>query len=470
MLTATHSRASSPSRAIAEHIAQIDRGQIPQAALYGAKQSILDTVGVMIAATGLVPAAADLSALICELGGRPTSTVLGFGYQTSPPSAAFVNGGMAHCLDYDDFHAVGFHPSAPTVPAGLAVAESRSLSGADLLTAVAIGNDVGIRLCQAAPNALECGWYTTPMLGNISAAAVAARLLSLDTAGVESALSLSSIQAGGTLQMRLGSGTAVAGFCDAWPAHAGVLAALLAEGGVNGIQSFLEGPMGVFPTYFGSGCTPDAVVEDLGERFHGADVRFKPWPSCSLTHGAIDASLELSRRHGFRPDDISRVVVSYGRSEFSVVCDPADLKRKPKTAMDARFSIQYTTAVALTRQRVTLADFDTHSLTDSTILDVASRVETKHDPSLGTGTGPAVVEVTLADGRSLIARTTLPYGQDPDRPVSERALVEKFYDCIEHAAIPLSDDAAKRSLEMLLNLEAVRDVRELMTNLVTPAS
>jgi hypothetical protein len=77
MLTAAYSRASSPSRAIAEHIAQIDRGQIPQAALYGAKQSILDTVGVMIAATGLVPAAADLSALICELGGRPTSTVLG---------------------------------------------------------------------------------------------------------------------------------------------------------------------------------------------------------------------------------------------------------------------------------------------------------------------------------------------------------------------------------------------------------
>ena len=76
----------------------------------------------------------------------------------------------------------------------------------------------------------------------------------------------------------------------------------------------------------------------------------------------------------------------------------------------------------------------------------------------------------LADGRSLIARTTLPYGQDPDRPVSERALGEKFYDCVEHAAIPLSDDAVKRSLDMLLNLEAVRDVRELMTNLVTPAS
>src|SRR5260370_15071672 len=210
MLTATHSRASGPSRAIAEHIAQIDRGQIPQAALYGAKQSILDTVGVMIAATGLVPAATDLSALICELGGRPTSTVLGFGYQTSPPSAAFVNGGMAHCLDYDDFHAIGFHPSAPTVPAGLAVAESRSLSGADLLTAVAIANDVGIRLCQAVPNALECGWYTTPMLGNISAAAVAALLLALDTAGHESHLRVSSIQAGGTLHNRLATRNPVA--------------------------------------------------------------------------------------------------------------------------------------------------------------------------------------------------------------------------------------------------------------------
>ena len=454
------------SRALAEYVANTSDSHIPPSALHQAKLSIIDTVGVMIAATGSVPSARALADSAAHLGGTPTSTVLGFGFRTSAPSAAFVNGGMAHCLDYDDFHAVGFHPSAPTVAAGLAVAEMRGLSGAELIAAVAVGNDLGIRLCQAVPNALDCGWYTTPLLGNLSAAAVAGRLLGLGSEGVAAALSLSSIQAAGTLQMRLGSGTEIAGFCDAWPAHSGVLAAILAEGGVPGFPHFLEGPMGLFATYFSSQVDLDSVLDGLGSRFHGTDVRFKPWPSCSLTHGAIDASLELASHPDFEPEHIAGVSVAYGRKEFSVVCEPADLRRRPKTAMDARFSIQYTTAVALLRRRLTLADFGVDSLSDPTILDLAGLVATEHDPSLGVDTGPAEVTVTLASGRALTKRVRLPYGQGPDRPVSETGLVEKFRDCARHAARPLSTSAIEGSLDMLLNLESLKDVRDLVRELV----
>jgi hypothetical protein len=101
-----------------------------------------------------------------ELGGKPESTVLGFGTRLPAPAAAFVNGGMAHCLDYDDFRLAGVHPSTPTVPCGIAMAERvAGTSGKALLTAIALGNDFTARLSASVADSWETGWYTTPLFG-----------------------------------------------------------------------------------------------------------------------------------------------------------------------------------------------------------------------------------------------------------------------------------------------------------------
>jgi 2-methylcitrate dehydratase PrpD len=229
--------------------------------------------------------------------------VLGFGTKLPAPAAAFVNGGMAHCLDYDDFHLAGVHPSTPTVPSGIAMAERvEGTSGKALLTAVALGNDLTARLSASVADSWETGWYTTPLFGYFSAAAVAAKLLGLDSQQTSNALGIAFVQAAGTLQGRHGGGSDIASISSGWPNRAGVVAALLAQKGIGGVGGLFEGTAGFFPVYFAGKYDRGVLTDGLGKIFRGSEVTFKVWPACALTHGAIEATTQLVATHGIRPE------------------------------------------------------------------------------------------------------------------------------------------------------------------------
>ena len=105
-------------------------------------------------------------------------TLVGFGAQASAQSAAFLNGCCVHALDYDDtIDTIAHHPSAQTVPAALAVAQSKgSVSGKDLITSVIAGSDLGARL-SAAPNGelgRDFSWFPISNFGVFAATAAAA--------------------------------------------------------------------------------------------------------------------------------------------------------------------------------------------------------------------------------------------------------------------------------------------------------
>src|SRR5438270_6809717 len=106
------------------------------------KQIVLDTIGVVIGASGLAPEARIVAEYVEALGGRAESTVFGFGFKAPAPWAAFVNGSLGHMLDYDDVGAGG-HIGIATVPVAFAVAEGLGrVSGRDLITAIAAGTDL----------------------------------------------------------------------------------------------------------------------------------------------------------------------------------------------------------------------------------------------------------------------------------------------------------------------------------------
>ena len=94
---------------------------ISPAAIDAAKKSILDTVGVIVAASGMEPAAQSVVDVVRESGGKPESSILGFGGRAPAAMAAFANGCMAHCLDFDDRTPWGAHPSSSVVPAAFAI-------------------------------------------------------------------------------------------------------------------------------------------------------------------------------------------------------------------------------------------------------------------------------------------------------------------------------------------------------------
>src|SRR5216110_471297 len=177
------------SHAFAAFVADTQYTDLPASAIEGAKKSILDTIGVILASSGVEPAVRGVVELVRESGGTPESTVLGFGGRAPALMAAFANGAMAHCLDFDDHAPEGHHPSSSIVPAAFAVAErAGGVSGREMIAAVAAGHDMFLRLRRNVESRQD--WHLTTVLGVFSAAASAARVLRLSRERTVNALGI----------------------------------------------------------------------------------------------------------------------------------------------------------------------------------------------------------------------------------------------------------------------------------------
>src|SRR5207249_832082 len=125
-------------------------------------------------------------------GGAGPATVLGHRNRASIEDAALVNGTMGHACDYDDVSmSMWGHATAPVLPAALAIAESRNLSGREFLLAFLAGLEVEIKLgAAAAPVHYDAGWHATATMGIFGAAVAAAKGLGLGRDAVQAALGI----------------------------------------------------------------------------------------------------------------------------------------------------------------------------------------------------------------------------------------------------------------------------------------
>ncbi len=352
-------------------------GAIGPASRDRAKQSIMDTLGVMIAASSLAPSVRPVAELAFEMGGRAEATVLGFGGKVPALNAGFVNGAMAHCLDFDDHAPEGHHPSSSIVPAAFALAErAGGIPGSEMIAATVIGQDIFLRIRRNV--AWKHDWHLTTIIGTISAAAAAARVAGLDEAQTVSAIGIAAHQASGTMELAYGTGSDLRGMYAGFVAKQAVLAVLMAERGVVGPSSMLEGPAGFFATYLDGNYDRAAMLRDIGRDFTGHEILFKAWPSCGLTHSYIHATLRLMAEERLAPSDIAGITVHVGDVQERL-CTPIETRRAPRVPVDAKFSIPYCVAVAAVRGTVGLADFTEAALADPEVLAMAARIEPRPD-------------------------------------------------------------------------------------------
>jgi 2-methylcitrate dehydratase PrpD len=445
------------SRAVAEHVAGATFDSLPDAAVSGAKRSLLDALGVTLAASTLGEGIRPFVDLVVADGGTATSTVVGFGVKVPAAAAAFANGAMAHALDYEDAHDGALvHPSAPTVPAVLALAESRPTTGEEVLTALAVGTDLVCRLGLALrSDPAERGWYPPVLLQAFGAAASASRLLGLDATATLDALSLTLAQVTGTSEMTRGARSVVRGVRDAFGAQAGVRAAQLAAAGVAGFDQPFEGEAGLYALYSDGLYEPAEILDDLGRRYEGARLTYKPWPSCRGTHAAIEAAL-LMRADGLVADDIVDVLV-VGAPLNRMLCVPVEQRRKPTTAIDAKFSLPFTVGRAIVHGEVGLDAFTPGALRDPAVLAVAQRVRYQVDPDDSPGAVTRCrLEVRTGSGTRSVVVDPAPGG--PDRPMSDGDLRAKFVDNASHSAVSLADDQVARIVDVIAILESCVDI------------
>lgn len=451
------------SAALARHVANTGYDDLPQEALRAAKWSLVDALGVMLAAGTLEPGCRPFIELALARGGGPESTVFGFAARLPAASAAFANGSLAHALDFEDAHdEARVHPYAAAVPAALAVAQALGgVSGRELIAALALGSDLVCRLGLAlTDDPIRRGWYMAPILGAFGATGAVGRLLKLSPEELIDAFSLTLCQATCSAELTHSPDSLIRAVRDAFAAQTGVLSAQLAARGVRGFDKPLEGRAGLFKLYAPDTHDLEVLVDGLGERFEGAYVSYKPWPTCRGTHPFIEATQRLVNEHDLSASDIRAIRLDIGTLDVThSLCEPLATKRRPRTAIDARFSLPFAVAVAAAHRNVALGHFSRGGLADPQVLALADKVTYEVQESLGTDHGS--VEVETERGAFRAGTPTSVYGS-PDNPMSAKALRDKFLNCAAHAHYPISRRHLERALESALRLEDIPNIEGLI--------
>ena len=445
----------------AHHVAHTSYEQLPPAAVDAAKKSILDTLGVILAASGMEPAVIGVIDLVREVGGQPESTVLAFGDRVPAIWAAFANGAMAHCLDFDDQTPWGQHSASSIVPAVLAAAERRgAVSGRELIIAVALGQDIFARLRRNV--GWRKDWNLSTVLGVFAGAAATSRILGLTEAEAAHALGIASMQSSGAMEVVAGTGSNLRAIYAGFSAKGAVLAALLAEKGVTGVERLFEGEFGVFATYFGGRYDRSAMLRDLGRDFQGSTTLYKLWPSVGTSHSHISATIGVVVDHDIAAEDITEIRVHVG-DYHELMCKPLAVRQAPTTLVDAKFSLPFLVAVAAVWRAVRISDFSAAGLRSPQVLAMAQKVVPVADASLNweLDLPPGRVEIVLRDGRT-ITRTGDRVPGNPEAPLSWEDLARKFADCASTAASVTVGGRIHELLDAARDLENVTDVSELV--------
>ncbi|WP_137890275.1 MmgE/PrpD family protein [Ramlibacter sp. 2FC] len=450
---------------IADFIVNTRYDKLPQDAVEGAKKSILDTLGVILAAGGMEPAVRGIVEFAKESGGRPESSVLGFGGRVPAVMAAFVNGAMAHCLDYDDQTPWGQHSASSLIPAVFAVAErvaaeNGAVSGKDMIAAVAAGQDLFNRFRRFVDWRKD--WNFSTVMGVYCATAASGLLLGLSREQVTHALGIASMQSCGTAAVLNAVGSDLRAMYAGFPARGAVTAALLAQKGITGVPTIFEGKFGVFDMYFGNKYDRKSILDGLGTDYTGGLTLYKRWPAVGTAHSHIHATISLMNERGLDAADIDEIRVFVG-DYHRLMSEPLEARRSPTTLVDAKFSLPFLVAVAAVRRDMSLDDFTQAALKDPEVLAVARKVLPVDDATLDwkLELPPGRVEIVMRDGRRF-ERVGTDVPGSVEAPMDWDDIVRKFSNCASFAPARRSAEQLSAVHQMVRTLEQVKDATEVL--------
>lgn len=459
------------TKRLAQHAASLQFDMLPESMVDLTKQCVLDTLGVMTGAAGLASEGRVVHEYVRELGGKPESTVFGFGTRAPAPWAVFVNGSLGHMLDYDDTGSAG-HPSIETIPVGFAVAERLGgVNGREFIASLGSGLDLITRIGLSIPIpewTMSEGWFATQLFGYIAGAATAGRLLGLSEEQMENALGIGYNQLSGSRQMAVGEASDCRSMQAGFSGQGAITAALLAQRGITGPKEIFEGRYGFFKNYIRTNEPDwDALAGELGTRWRFVETHgFKVWPACAATRAPNAAVLHLRTTHNIAPEDVEELVIVGGDGMTELLSTPIESKRVPQVSIDGKYSIPFTAAVMMQYGTVKLSNYTPEGLNDPKALAMAQRVRFQQIPEHEKTSRKPEIRITTRTGQTFAHRVESVPG-DPQNPVSWPQVEAKFRDCVSFAPNPIPQANVDRVIEMVHELERLEDVTEivrLMTN------
>ena len=433
------------TEALAQFIVDTRYERLPGDVVEAAKVAILDGVANVLAGS-----TQELADIIGEytrlLGGTPDCSVVGWGFKTNAPAAAFANGVFGHALDYEIQGFPPTHGTSSCLPSALALGEARHVSGRTIIEAYVLGWEIQGRLRAASAAASNPAFHPPGMVGPLGGAAASAKVLGLDPQETQMALGIAASRTGG---ITANTGTMVKATHPGNAARMGAEAGLLAEMGYTANGAALEAPNGLGEALFQGKVDWGVVTGGLGEAYRLVDPGYdvKRFPAQVYMQNAIEAVLNLRNDHGVEADMVDRLTIHRrGRGHSGPI---------PRSGLDGKFSVEYCTAAALLDGRVVIDTFTDERRFAADMEETLAKVAV--DPE-AEDTGVVRVTARLKDGREVSGECRAFKGS-AGNPMTREERMDKVWDCIGRA-LPRED--CERALEMLEGLETVEDIAELM--------
>src|SRR6202167_4812213 len=351
---------------------------LPEDVVEATKLRVMDVIGLSLAGAE-TPFGRSTRAAAIALSPPGPCRVLGTGDKLGVTAAAFANGAFSQALEFDDTHnELIVHMSSPAVAAALALSEIGPVSGRDLITAVALGNEISCRAGSVASGQFhKRGFHPTGLFATFGVTYLASKLLGLDARQTAQAAGICGSFASGLLQCWV-DGTQTKFLHPGWAAQSGITAAVLAREGTTGPAEVFEGRFGLFASHLqdatGKLGNYGRISDGLGTHWESRNSSFKPFPAAHVLHPYISAILRLRKRHGIAIADVERIDCPVTEFIVGIVCEPTEEKFAPASDSHGRVSLQYSLAEALAQGSLGKNAYRADSLRNPDILALARRV------------------------------------------------------------------------------------------------
>jgi 2-methylcitrate dehydratase PrpD len=238
-----------------------------------------------------------------------------------------------------------------------------------------------------------------------------------------------------------------------------MLAVMLARDGYTSSAQAFEHHHGYFNAFNGGGnYDASAILPQWADPLDitRPGMTMKLYPCCGATHPAIEATMDVVTKNDLKPDDIAHVEVLLQTRRLAHTNRP-----QPNSALDAKFSVQYVVARAITDRRITMEQFEGDAHKDPVVQRLLPKIQAgtytvEHFP-LEHHFG-SVVTVTTTGGKVLTGKIFFQLGRTVDIPAPPSLLKEKFENCAQRT---LPCDQVAQIYEVIQRFEHITDVREL---------
>jgi len=436
-----------PTQKIARFITGFKYEDIPDQALEAVKMAFTDYTASILAGVDEA-CAVKVRRMQADFGGNPQATVWGTDLKTSATHAAMANGTAAHAQDLDDTNSVMMsHPSIQLLPALFSLGEYHRSSGWELVEAYLVGFEVGAMLGRAMnPEFVAYGWFPVGPFGVMMQTAACAKLLKLTPDQIENSLGIAANLASG---LRSNNGTMAKPFAPGHAAADAIMAVTLAKDGMTANTKALESQFGFVENFSRNKVERlEEAAATLGDPLEilQSGLSYKLYPCCAGTHTAIDCALAIVKKHELNAHDIQEIAVHINPGVQFLLIHP-----RPKTEMEAKFSLDYCVARAVLDRDIGPEQFTAPKVIDPALKELIEKVKPCWEDAFLMD---VKIEIKMNSGQSFSSEAAQARGTT-DNPLGWSDLEGKF---LKYTGNILSEKDAREKLNTLQHFEQLADI------------